>query len=162
MLQNDDSVPAEPGAHLAEESAAWQTLLNLLEEETRALINGEADRLAPLNASKLSQLEALGELARVRHAGLRAAGYSTDHAGMADWLAKQRQPEYLTFWQRLCEMEQQAQVMNQRIGILIDLRLSSTRQALNVLVQTATRQDGLYDQAGQSVGAGKGKRIIAV
>ena len=50
MLQNDDSLPAEPGAHLAVESAAWQTLLNLLEEETRALIDGEADRLAPLSS----------------------------------------------------------------------------------------------------------------
>ena len=70
--------------------------------------------------------------------------------------------EHLTRWRQLCDMELQAQSMNQRIGTLIDLRLASTRQALNVLIHAATNQGGLYDQAGLSVGTGNGKRIIAV
>ena len=161
MSQNNASRPSELGANLAIESAAWRALLTLLEDEERALVNGEADRLALLNASKLTQLNALGDLARARHAALLFAGQTPNHAGMADWLVQHGQHEQHFCWQRLCEMEQQAQAMNERIGILIDLRLTSTRQALNVLVQSATRQGGLYDQAGQAVSAGNGKPIVA-
>lgn len=157
MSQNNSS--SDLGTHLVIESAAWQTLLTLLEDEERALVEGEADRLAQLNASKLSQLNALGELARTRQAALSFAGHTPDHAGMAAWLAQHGQHQH--HWQQLCEMEQQAQATNERIGVLIDLRLTSTRQALNVLVQAATRQGGLYDQAGQAVNAGKGKPIVA-
>ena len=49
-----------------------------------------------------------------------------------------------------------------RIGKLIDMRLASTRQAINVLVHAATSQGGLYDQAGQAVAARTGKPLTAV
>ena len=162
MSQNNSSAPSALGANLAIESAAWRTLLTLLEDEERALVDGEADRLALLNASKLTQLNTLGDLARARQAALLFAGQTPDHAGMAGWLAQNDQHEQHLNWQQLCEMELQAQAMNQRIGSLIDLRLASTRQALNVLVQSATRQGGLYDQAGQAVSANNGKPIVAV
>ena len=149
-------------ARLTVESAAWQALLNMLGEEERALVEGEADRLAPLNASKLAQLQTLGNLARSRHDQLVAAGHTPDHAGMDAWLAQHAQPDQRAHWQHLCDMEQQAQAMNQRIGKLIDMRLASTRQALNVLVHAATSQGGLYDQAGQAVAARTGKPLTAV
>ena len=160
MSQNDSSPRLELVANLQMESAAWQALLKTLGEEERALIDGEADRLAQLNASKLAQLQTLGDLSRTRHAQLSATGHTPDHAGMTAWLTQHSQTEHLTRWRQLCDMEQQAQSMNQRIGTLIDLRLASTRQALNVLIHAATSQGGLYDQAGQSVGPGNGKRII--
>jgi flagella synthesis protein FlgN len=46
-------------------------------------------------------------------------------------------------------------------GALIELRLTSTRQALNVLVHSATSKGGLYDQAGLAVAAHKGKPLTA-
>lgn len=161
MSQNNSS-PLELSTNLAIEKAAWRTLLTLLEDEERALVDGDADRLAPLNASKLSQLNAIGELARARHAALQATGCTPDHAGMADWLARNGQSEHQLCWQQLCEMEQRAQALNARIGILIDLRLTATRQALNVLIQSATQQGGLYDQAGQAVNSGHRKPLAAV
>lgn len=161
MSPNNASRPTDLSANLARENAAWRTLLTLLEDEERALIDGDADRLAPLNAAKLSQLNTISELTRARHAALLASGCSADPAGMADWLGRQGQPEDQLCWQQLREMEPQAQAINARIGALIDLRLTSTRQALNVLVQSATRQGGLYDQAGQAISAGKAKPIIA-
>jgi len=156
--------PNEPAAligRLTVERAAWQALLNVLGEEERALVDGEADRLGPLNASKLAQLQTLGNLAQTRHEALQAAGHSPDHAGMDAWLSKHGQPEHLAHWRQLCDMEQQARAQNQRIGTLIDLRLASTRQALNVLVHAATSHNGLYDQAGQSVAASTGKPLTA-
>ena len=150
-----------PIAGLAAESAAWQGLLDILQDEERALIAGEADRLAQLNTAKLTQLQAVSGHARKRHAELLAAGHATDRAGMDAWLAQHGQPEQRARWQRLCALEQEVQAANQRIGALIELRLSSTRQALNVLVHSATSQDGLYDHAGLAVAARKGTPLTA-
>ncbi|MHB0975035.1 MAG: flagella synthesis protein FlgN [Thiobacillus sp.] len=161
MSPGDASRSSALIAKLTVESAAWQALLNVLAEEEQALVDGEAGRLGPLNASKLAQLQTLGNLARARHDELLAAGHSADHAGMNAWLAQHGQPEQHARWRHLCDMEQQAQALNQRIGALIDLRLTAVRQALNVLIHAATNQNGLYDQAGQSVAASKGKPLTA-
>jgi len=157
------SSPASPSllARLKVENAAWQALLQVLQEEEEALIGGDADRLAKLNAAKLTQLQTVSDHARSRLADLQAAGHTPDHAGMAAWLAQLGQPEARTRWQQLCEMEQDAQAMNQRIGALIELRLNSTRQALNVLIHSATSQGGLYDHAGLAVASHKGKPLTA-
>jgi len=151
MSPSESSSSPDLMTNLQVESTAWQALLKVLAEEEQALVAGEADHLTHLNASKLAQLQTLGNLAQARHAGLVAAGHTPDHPGMALWLAKHGRSEHHTRWRQLCEMEQQAQAMNQSIGTLIDLRLASTRQALNVLVQSASRQGNLYDQAGQAV-----------
>jgi len=161
MPPNEPSRSPALIAQLTAESAAWQALLNVLGEEEQALVDGEADRLAQLIASKLEQLQTLSNLAHARHDELLAAGHTADHAGMNAWLAQHGQPELRTRWQQLCEMEQEAQAMNQRIGSLIELRLTSTRQALNVLVHGAAGQGGLYDQAGLAVTAYKGKPLTA-
>ncbi|MBW8328530.1 MAG: flagellar protein FlgN [Thiobacillus sp.] len=148
-------------AGLKRENAAWQALLQVMQEEEQALVNGDADRLAVLNTAKLTQLQSLGDHAQSRLAALRAAGHTPDHPGMDAWLAQHGQAEHRTRWQQLCGMEQEAQAMNQRIGSLIELRLSSTRQALNVLIHSATSQGGLYDNAGLAVAAHKGKPLTA-
>jgi flagella synthesis protein FlgN len=162
MPQNDAS-HGSPAliSKLTVESAAWQALLKLMGEEERALVAGEADLLPKLNASKLAQLQTLNNLARARHGELVAAGHTPDHAGMSVWLARHANAEHQTRWQQLCDMEQQAQAMNQRIGSLIDLRLNATRQALNVLIHAAKSQGGLYDQAGLSVTSRNGKPLTA-
>lgn len=160
--------PAEPPpgntallARLKIENTAWQALLDVLQAEEKALIEGDADRLALLNTAKLTQLQTVSDHARSRLADLQATGHPPDHAGMAAWLTQLGQPEIHTCWQQLHQMEQDAQAANQRIGALIELRLGSTRQALNVLVHSATSQGGLYDQAGLAVAAHKGKPLTA-
>lgn len=158
-----DPSPGKPGlsARLTVESAAWQALLNLLGEEEQALVDGDADRLTSLNASKLAQLHTLDTLAQARCDALRAAGHTPDHDGMEAWLGQLGDPAHRAGWAHLRELEQLAQAINRRIGSLIDLRLSSTRQALNVLIHAATRQGGLYDQAGQAVAARNSNPLTA-
>jgi flagella synthesis protein FlgN len=146
---------------LAAECAAWQAMLNVMGEEEQALVKGEADHLARLTASKLAQLQTLNNLASTRNNALLEAGLSADHVGMNAWLTQHGQPEHRTQWQQLCQMEQDAQAMNLRIGKLIEMRLAATRQALNVLIHATTSQGGLYDQAGQSVAAHTGKPLTA-
>lgn len=159
MSQNKPHDGSAPLARLQQESAAWQALLDVMREEEQALVDGDADRLARLNTAKLTQLQALSGHAQKRHAELVAAGHTADAAGMRAWLAQH--PELLDGWQQLNDMEQEAKALNQRIGALIDMRLGSTRQALNVLIHSATSQGGLYDQEGLAVAAHKGKPLTA-
>ena len=148
-------------SRLPAERSAWQALLKVLEQEEQALVEGEADLLPKLSAAKMSQLETLNTMVRARHHALTGAGLEADHAGMAAWLAAHGTPEHSAAWETLQAMEQQAQAMNQRIGVLIEMRLSSTRQALNVLVQAAKGHGGLYDQGGCSVRTHNGKPLTA-
>lgn len=160
-MSQSESALLSLAATLTAESAAWQAFLTLLGEEEQALVDGAADRLAQLNASKLAQLQTLGSLARRRYDDLTAAGHAPDRAGMEAWLAQYGQRAQRDNWQRLCELEGKAQAANQRIGALIDLRLASTRQALNVLIHAATTHNGLYDQAGFAIAARSGKPLTA-
>lgn len=147
---------------LAVENAAWQALLNVMSKEEQVLTDGNADLLPELNTSKLSQLQTLSNLVRARNDELVAEGLTPNRAGMDAWLAQYGQPEHHLCWQRLLNMEHEAQALNQRIGSLIDLRLGSTRQALNVLIHSATSQGGLYNQAGLSVATRNGNPLTAV
>lgn len=160
-MSQSDSARLPLAATLSAESAAWQAFIKLLDEEERTLVDGAADRLAQLNTSKLAQLQTLGSLARRRYEDLTAAGHAPDRAGLEAWLAQYGQRAQRDDWQRLCELEEKAQAANQRIGALIDLRLASTRQALNVLIHAATNHNGLYDQAGLAVAARSGKPLTA-
>lgn len=161
MLPNETTPGPALDAKLTAESTAWQALLNVLEQEEQALIVGEADLLPKLNALKMTQLQSLNTMVRTRHEELLSVGLTPDHAGMNAWLARQGKPENAAQWEKLQTIEQLSQVMNLRIGTLIELRLNSTRQALNVLVQAATSQGGLYDQAGCSVASRNGKPLTA-
>lgn len=162
MSPNESGSAPNLIAKLSAESAAWQALLNVMTEEERVLINGEADHLEKLNTSKLAQLNTLNNLAHARHDALLAAGLTADHAGMDSWLEQHGRPEHQASWQHLVELEYEAQALNQRIGTLIDLRLNSTRQALNVLVQSATsNKGGLYDQGGMSTASRNTKPITS-
>ncbi|MFN3752100.1 MAG: flagella synthesis protein FlgN [Thiobacillus sp.] len=153
---------AEVLARLNAEIAAWQSLHDILTEEERALVDGDAERLAPLHTAMLQQLQAVSDHARNRVSDLQLAGYRPDRAGMAAWLAKLGQPELGACWQRLGDLEQQTQAINQRIGVLVDMRLGATRQALNVLMHAAAgAAGGLYDTDGLAVGASTGKPLTA-
>ena len=162
MSQNNTAPHPDLRVHLAAEHAAWQTLLSQLAEEEGALVEGDVDLLQRVNAGKLSQLNTIGDLTRARLAALQASGYSADQTGMDHWLSQRGQTEDAARWQQLREMEPQAKAINTRIGALIDLRLTSTRQALNVLIQAASTQGGLYDQAGQTVAARANKPLASI
>lgn len=150
-----------PAGQLTAENAAWMALLGTLADEERALIAGDADQLASLNVTKLERLHATSDLTRNRLDTLRSAGFTADAAGMDAWLARHGSTATRTDWQSLRALEDEARACNQRVGKLIDMRLSATRQSLNVLMHAATGRNGLYDQAGQAVAARSSKPLTA-
>ncbi len=153
--------PNKLAAQLTAENAAWMALLGVLGDEERALVDGDADRLPALNAAKLERLHAASELARTRLAALRSAGFPPDAGGMDHWLAQHGTPTARADWQSLRVLENEARASNARVGKLIEMRLTTTRQALNVLMHAATGKGGLYDQAGQAVAARTSKPLTA-
>lgn len=153
---------AEVLDRLNAETQAWRTLHATLVAEEQALVEGDADRLPKLNSAKLQQLQTVSDHARNRLADLQLAGYSPDRAGMDAWLAKLGQPDLKTRWQQLGVLEAETQAINRRIGVLVDLRLGATRQALNVLVHAAAGAGGgLYDTDGLAVSGLGGKPLTA-
>lgn len=143
--------PAKLVDQIAAEGAAWSALLDTLSREEHALVTGQADALPPLAVQKLDQLNAVSSHARNRLDVLKQAGCTPDAPGMASWLAQYGTPTVRADWQSLCKLEDEARACNLRIGKLIDMRLSATRQSLNVLMQAAVGRNGLYDPSGQSV-----------
>ena len=87
-MSPDETVSQGLITQLSAEVAAWQALLNLMTEEEQVLVDGEADRLEPLNASKLAQLHTLNNLARARQDALLAAGLSA--MGFMGWWQKRK------------------------------------------------------------------------
>lgn len=152
---------SDPACRLAAENAAWKALLATLAEEERALIAGDADRLARLHATKLEQLHATSDLTRSRLDTLEAAGFTADAAGMDAWLLRHGSAATRTDWHSLLALEDEARACNQRVGKLIDMRLAATRQSLNVLMHAAAGRNGLYDQAGQAVAARSSKPLTS-
>lgn len=148
-------------SRLKPELAIWQSLVEVMQDEEQALTDGDTDRLPQISAAKLTLLQSVNDFTQIRHAGLQAAGLPIDPAGMTVWLDQVGLPEHREQWQRLRTLESSAQALNQRIGALIELRLASTRQALNVLLHSATRHGSLYDQEGLAVAAHKGKPLTA-
>lgn len=153
--------PNKLASQLTAENAAWLALIGVLGEEERALVDGDADRLPALNATKLDRLHAASELARARLAALREAGFTPDSGGMGNWLAQHGTPTARTDWHSLRVLENEARASNARVGKLIEMRLAANRQALNVLMHAATGKGGLYDQAGQAVAAHASKPLTA-
>ncbi|MEW6119150.1 MAG: flagellar protein FlgN [Pseudomonadota bacterium] len=153
--------PSKLASQLSAENAAWAALLGTLADEERALIDGDADRLAALNATKLERLHAASELARARMAALADAGFPPSHSGMENWLARHGNAAARADWHSLRTLEDQARASNLRIGKLIEMRMSATRQALNVLMHAATGKGGLYDPSGQAVAAHASKPLTA-
>ncbi len=144
---------------LVAEIGAWQGLLDILHDEERALVRGDADRVAQITPIKLAQVETIGSHVRARQTTLEAAGHPVNAAGMAAWIGKDAAQGARL--RQLGALEAAAQAANQRVGALLDMRLGAARQAMNVLIHAATRGNGLYDESGQSVAARSGKPLSA-
>lgn len=153
--------PNNLASQLTAEQTAWAELIAALANEEQALIEGDADRLHPLEVIKLDCLRAVSDLAQARSALLQAAGYEPHATGMDAWLSQSGNTRLRTDWLGLQQLEREARACNQRIGLLIDMRLTATRQSLNVLMHAAGGKAGLYDPSGQAVAARSTKPLAA-
>jgi flagella synthesis protein FlgN len=146
---------------LAREQNAWLCLIDILHHEEEALIQGDSDKLDSLNEPKLNQLQALGKYIHARNTSLAALGFEPNHQGMSAWVRQGAEEQITALWQHLCACELDAQSLNKRIGTLIEMRLTATRQALNVLLTCATDRGGIYSHDGMALGLTGGRALYA-
>lgn len=149
-------------AELAHEHAAWQALIDVLEREEAALIEGDTDTLSSLSESKLAQVQNLSRHGQARNDYVASQGFEAAAPGIRRWLDQQGTPALAAQWTALEDCERRAHALNERIGKLVELRLAATRQALNVLLACAHDQAGLYDPAGKPHGLAGGRPISTV
>jgi flagellar biosynthesis protein FlgN len=144
---------------LAAEAAAVAVFVQHLKDEQAALEAGNADALPDLVERKSAAVRALAPLSAVRNAALAGDGLPTDRAGIEAWLTKR--PNDLAVrqgWQKLQALASEAQELNRVNGELIRLRMQNNAQALEALINAATRQE-LYSADGQAT-PGAIRRII--
>jgi flagella synthesis protein FlgN len=149
-----DSGPAASAADfvagLQDEQDALVAFIGSLRTEQKALVDGDADRLADLGADKAAQIDLLTHLGEQRSRHLAAQNLSGSAEGMTTWL--KRNPGFAAavrkIWRELLAQAETARQINQNNGLLIETRLQQNRTKLAVL-QTAAASDGVYRPDGQ-------------
>jgi flagella synthesis protein FlgN len=144
---------------LSEETRALRAFLDLLEQERKALHDGDADRLLALADEKNRSSGQLSRLALRRSQWFAAAGLGSGATAVSAWLNR-LPPEapQRGAWQALLDAALRARALNEECGALIRTRMQHNRQALAVLL-AASDQATLYGPDGQAF-AGPGKRHL--
>jgi flagella synthesis protein FlgN len=155
------SAPAEPSLARAlnEETHALRAFVGLLEDEQRALFDGNADQLLVIAEEKNRASSQLSRLGLSRAHWLSARGFGSGRAAVTTWLNQlAHDSTQRAAWRQLLELASRAHALNQENGALIHSRMQHNQQALAVLL-SASGQAMLYGPDGQTF-AGPGKRHL--
>ncbi len=155
------ATPAEPSLDpvLNEETRALRAFVGLLEDEQRALFDGNTDQLLAIAEEKNRASAQLSRLGLSRVHWLAARGFGSGRAAVTTWLNQlAHESTQRVAWQLLLELASRAQALNQENGALILSRMQHNQQALAVLLAASDRAT-LYGPDGQTF-AGPGKRHL--
>jgi flagella synthesis protein FlgN len=142
-------------AALAEERAAFQAFLDLLQTEQDHLLVNNIDALLKLSQSKVECIVTLSRLAGERNLFLTKAGLPNDQEGMKAVLRHLDDAEVNREWEELIRVAKEARLLNHTNGQLIEIKLRHNQQALSVLREAAQQID-LYGTHGQRLGGSVG------
>jgi flagellar biosynthesis protein FlgN len=145
--------------HLNEEYDAMASLLELIKQEQKYLIEANIEDLTKATEGKSKIVEKIAELAKDRHQGLASAGYPPNDASMQIWLEKTSDIVASSIWSKLLEIAQSAKELNRTNGLLINQHLTRNRNALNALQGTS---DGshFYGPNGRSTTKPSPRRLV--
>ncbi len=132
-------------SQMHQELAELRKFVDLLTTEQQALLNNETDKLLELSANKSQVASLLTDFANARRKSLLENGKDT----MENWMAKNA-PEKLSLWQEIRTLANEAQQLNTTNGELIQSRMRSNQQALNVLFRDTSNHAGVYGPNGQA------------
>lgn len=142
---------AEFVADLNSERDGTAEFISLLAMEQDALRAGAVEHLEALARDKAEMAQQLGELAQRRARYLAASGLSPDARGMESWLSAHPQDAgAAAAWHGLRRFAEQARLLNQVNGALINLQLRHHQQMLAAL-QNACGGPVLYGPQGQTL-----------
>ncbi|OIQ97322.1 FlgN protein [mine drainage metagenome] len=155
-------MPSPLPALIKDELALLRQFVTLLQDEQRALVEGELERLLPLAEEKSRLATELGRLAVARNQALAALGLAADKSGMDAWLVGQA-PTVPSrgHWAELLSLATETRRQNELNGKLINTRMQHNQRALAVLA-AATSQAMLYGPDGQQRPLTSGRDFGAV
>jgi flagella synthesis protein FlgN len=134
-------------------------LLALLEDETERLKTRKVDGLDQLLSEKLSAVQTLERIDLERQGALRAAGFTADPAGMREFLAMSQNPQLQAPWQRLTELLQRVQIINEANGTIIHRSLDQVGRQLALLRGESAPASSVYGPSGTTQQQSGGREI---
>lgn len=141
----DALLPWQPDTELA----IWKQLVNTLIHEQVMLRDGNIDTLTELATHKRNLVVALAPHIKTRGRLLLENGFPSTNEGMEAMIGQTGDTQAALVWREIRETERMARDLNQINGRLINLRMGSVEQALNVLSGAAGGQK-LYSPGGQA------------
>jgi flagellar biosynthesis/type III secretory pathway chaperone len=138
-------LPWQPESELA----AWKQLVSTLIQEQVMLRDGNTDALVEVAAHKRNLVTGLAPHIKARGKLLADNDYPGTEGGMDALLERLGNPQADRAWREIRDTERMARDLNQLNGRLINLRMSSVEQALNVL-NSASGEQKLYNPGGQA------------
>lgn len=145
--------PASLPFLVGRELDAFRTFYQILETEQAALLEGDVGRLLPLAPKKNDMVAELARLGETRNALLRSATGAANQQGMTAWLAAFDPDDRSGVgkqWQALIDLARRAKGLNETNGQVINSRLASNAQALEILMGANATTTRLYGRDGQA------------
>jgi len=140
---------------LEREHAAAGQFLELLDQEAKAMTEGQFAELPDLAERKSRLAEQLTEIGHRREVLQKNLGYGPGRSG-ADAAAAAGDPALRKAWQRLLARAAKARELNHRNGVMVHTHLDFTRQTLNFLQAGG---QPLYGPDGTHQMGGSGNRL---
>lgn len=154
-------VIASPAATLHDEQQLMSSMLLLLKQEQKSLVDAHADGIDAVTPQKSALVAQLAGLARTRHAALAGAGFAGDERGMEPWLAAGSDAAARDSWNRLLQLTRDAKELNRVNGMLVARQLAHNQTVLNAMRTPAGALDAtVYGPGGQTAGLGPSRRFV--
>ncbi len=149
-----------PLTTLNDEYALISSLVELMKQEQRFLINIDIDGLAQLTPVKSQQIQDMAALSTQRHRALGKLGIAADESGMEAWLAT-ADADAQALWQQVLTHTAEAKELNRVNGMLIAKQMAHTQTIMQAMrTPTAAVDDSVYGPNGQTSGLTNSKRYV--
>jgi flagella synthesis protein FlgN len=119
-------------SHLQAECACAEALLDAMDREEAAMVEGRFDELESISAHKAGLVDRMAALDRERETAQMALGFAPGRAG-ADAAAAAGGEAALAAWTALLLLAERARVRNRRNGLMASSHLDFTQKALHFL-----------------------------
>lgn len=152
---------ASPLNTVRDELSLIHTLIELMKQEQRLLIEADTDGLTAITPQKNQLIGQLAGLSLQRHAQLADAGFAAEDASMQAWLDTNQQADGASLWQDLLAATREAKELNRVNGMLITKHLNHTQHLIAAMRTPAGGAEAaVYGPSGQTAPTGPSRRFV--
>ncbi len=149
-----------PLTTLNDELALISSLVELMKQEQRHLVDIDVDSLSDLTPQKSQLVQDLAALAARRHGALGKLGMDASESGMQAWLAT-ASSDANAQWRKLLAMTVEAKELNRVNGMLISKQMAHTQVIMQAMrTPTSAADTNMYGPDGQATGPAPSRRYV--